>query len=143
MIEHSRKSLSAAVLVATGILLGPAVAGADTVAGADVLLCTADLGTRCYADGECTSGPPWQWDLPKFIEVDLKQKRLASTKASGANLSTPIGAIQNDGEQIYLQGVENGRAFSLVINEHSGVVSAAFVLDGVALTVFGACTPLR
>lgn len=130
-------------LVAVSVAMAATSVTADSVSGSDAMLCTADHGTRCYADGECTSGPPWHWDVPKFIEVDLKKKRLVSTRASAEDLSTPIGSVRRDGEQIYLQGVENGRAFSFVIDEPTGVISAAIVLDGVALTVFGACTPLR
>lgn len=130
-------------LLALGIAMAATSVTADSVTGSNTLLCTADHGTRCYADGECMSGPPWQWDVPKFIEIDLKKERMVSTRASAEALSSPIGSVERDGAQIYLQGVENSRAYSMVIDELTGVISAAIVLDGVTLTVFGACTPLK
>lgn len=41
---------------------------------------------------------------------------------------------------IYLQGIEGGRAFSFVIHEATGRLAAAIARDGLAVTVFGACT---
>jgi hypothetical protein len=38
--------------------------------------------------------------------------------------------------------LENGRAFSLVINESTGMLSAAVARDGKSVGVFGACTPM-
>jgi len=46
---------------------------------------------------------------------------------------------RTDGK-IFLQGVENGRAFSFVINEITGSLTVALSRDGVAVAVFGSCT---
>jgi hypothetical protein len=40
-----------------------------------------------------------------------------------------------------LQGYENGRAFSFMIDEATGDVTAAVARETVAVSVFGACTP--
>jgi hypothetical protein len=55
---------------------------------------------------------------------------------------TPIENIEREGGLIFLQGIENGRAFSFVIVEASGVVSVAVAREDVTVTVFGSCTPL-
>jgi hypothetical protein len=39
-----------------------------------------------------------------------------------------------------LQGVENNRAYSILIEEDSGLLSAAIARDGITMSVFGACT---
>jgi len=132
-------------LVAAGLFL---VAGAgtgvkaDDVSSADKLLCTAIQATVCYEDGECLVGPPWSWDIPQFIEVHLDEKKLQTTQASGQNRETPIKNLERSEGTIVVQGVENGRAFSFVVNETTGFASIAVARDDRTVSVFGACTPL-
>jgi hypothetical protein len=114
---------------------------ADDVTGSGTLLCSGAQATRCFADGECSSGPPWKWDIPVFIEIDLDGKELRTTEASGENRSTPIKGIVREKGLIFLQGVEGGRAFSFVITEETGFLSVGVATEGMALAVFGACTP--
>lgn len=115
---------------------------ADELTGADAILCSAVEATLCSADGECESGPPWNWDIPQFLEIDLKKKVIRTTHASGEDRSTPIKNTERSDGKIFLQGVEQGRAFSFVISEETGIASAAIAADGIAVTVFAACTPL-
>ena len=119
---------------------GPSMA--DDITGAEAFLCTAVQTTACWLDGECQTVPPWELNVPQFIEVDLPAKRLGTTRASGENRSTPIRNLQRDGGLIFLQGVEAGRAFSFVINEATGMASVAVAREGVSVAIFGACTPL-
>ena len=85
---------------------------------------------------------PWNLNIPQFLQLNLKDKTMSTTKASGENRATPIKTLTREGGQIYLQGLEGGRAFSFVINEESGLLSAGVATDGKVVSVFGACTPL-
>jgi hypothetical protein len=85
---------------------------------------------------------PWNLNIPQFIQVNLKDKTLSTTKASGENRSTPIRNLVREEGKIFLQGVELGRAFSFVIDEKSGMLSVAVAREGITVSVFGACTPL-
>lgn len=125
------------------IVLGLAstITSADDLTGSQKFLCTAMQANVCWSDGECESGLPWIYDVPQFIEVDLVQKRLATTKASGENRATPIASLQRDAGQIVIQGFEKGRAFSFLIDEKTGDVIVAIARRDLAVTVFGACTP--
>jgi hypothetical protein len=82
------------------------------------------------------------WNVPQFIEVDLAGKQLRTTRASGENRQTPIKNFQEEDQAIYLQGVEQGRAFSFVIDRPTGFASIAVARNGITVSVFGACTPL-
>ena len=113
---------------------------ADNVTGAHDLLCTSVQATVCDAD-DCEIGPPWSWDIPQFIEIDLDDKLLRSTEASGENRETPIKNMQRTDGTLFLQGIQRGRAFSFVIDEASGMASIAIAMDGRTISVFGACTP--
>ena len=124
------------------VLSSAGAARADDLTGADQLLCTAVQATKCTDDGDCTQDLPWNLNVPQFIQMDLKAKRLSTTRASGENRSTPIEYQKRENGQIVLQGFERGRAFSFVIDEATGMLSAAVAAQGRAVVVFGACTPV-
>jgi len=134
------RAMSIAGLLAAVAFAVPAQA--DSLVGADRFLCTAVEATVCDLDDGCVSGPPWNWNIPQFMEVDLNAKALGTTKASGENRSTPINHVIRDDGLIFLQGVEGGRAFSWVIVEATGELSVAVAFEGATVAVFGACTPL-
>jgi hypothetical protein len=127
-------------LMAAAVSAAPSTA--DDLTGAGKLLCSSVEATVCDVSGDCEMGPPWNWDIPQFIEVDLSRKMLSTTPASGENRSTPILNIVREQGVLFLQGVEGGRAFSFVINQSTGAVSAAVARDGITVSVFGACTPI-
>lgn len=116
-------------------------AWAEDLTGAEKILCTSVEATVCYIDGDCEFGSPWNWGVPQFIEIDFKTKQLSTTKSSHERRASPFENEQRSGGLIFLQGVENGRAFSIVIEETMGRLSAAIASDVMTLSVFGACTP--
>jgi len=117
-------------------------AAADDLTGADRFLCAPGEMTVCAMDGECASGPPWEFNVPDFIEVDLEAQVLKTTEASQENRQTPILAITREDGMIALQGFEMGRAFSLNIDVASGEMTAVAAGDGLFVGGFGVCTPL-
>ena len=133
------KFLSRLALAAAATL--PAVAQADNLAGADRFLCASSRVVRCYSVGDCDSGPPCECNMPSFIQVDLRKKLLSTPAASAEQRRSPLTHVQREAGQIIVQGTENGRALSMVIAEETGLASSAIALDGITVTVFGACTP--
>ena len=136
-----RRRLETLALVLVG-LTASAVAAADNLTGEQLLLCTPVQATMCTADGECVIENPWNLNIPQFVEVNLKEKKLSTTKASGENRATPIRVLVREGGMIYLQGIEGGRAFSFVITEETGMVSIAVARGDKTVSIFGACTPM-
>lgn len=114
---------------------------ADDLTGAERLLCSSGQAMACDPEGGCESAPPWSWNIPAFIEIDLKEKTLSTTEASEEKRVTPIATVKRDDGRIFLQGIEQGRAFSFVIDEASGLITVAVARDGFSVSVFGACTP--
>ncbi|HET6278006.1 MAG TPA: hypothetical protein VFG08_04405 [Candidatus Polarisedimenticolia bacterium] len=124
------------------LLLAFAPAQADDLTGADRFVCAALVVVACWDDGECEEGLPAELKVPQFIEIDLKAKRLSTTRASGENRTSPITQLKREQGTIVLQGYEAGRAFSFVIAEETGRASVAVATDGRNVSVFGACTPV-
>ena len=123
------------------ILMAPAMTLADDLTGSETFLCTVVYASACTPDGECVSGPAWNLNIPQFIEVDLKAKTLSTTKASDENRSTRIKNLEREEDLIIFQGVENGRAFSFVITESTGMASIAVAIAGKGIVAYAVCTP--
>ena len=135
------KNASKLSLAGLLLTLSFGTAMADNLTGIDRLLCSSAQATVCGDDGECVTAMPWTWNIPQFIQVDLTGKKLATTKASGENRSTPITTMKRESGWIFVQGVEGGRAFSFAIEESTGLMSVAVARRGLTVSVFGACTP--
>ena len=117
---------------------------ADDLTGVDRVICSTGPVSACCDSGDCATGQAAELGVPQFMEFDLKQKRISATKASGLNRTTPIDTVKRGDGSLVLQGFENGRAFSFVVDEKQGSLSAAVaVVDaGCTLTGFAWCTPL-
>jgi hypothetical protein len=138
MMENRFKGILGALV----LILATTPLVAEDLTDADQFLCSPIQATRCFPDGDCVTGPPWNWNIPQFIVVDLIGKMLSTTEASPELRTTPIRFNDRADGQIFLQGVERGRAFSLVITEETGMASIAVATDGMAVSVFGVCTPM-
>jgi hypothetical protein len=124
------------------LVLASSVMWADDLADENRFLCSPVQATVCFDDGECEIDLPWNLNIPEFIEVDLDARRHSTTAASGENRMTPIENVSRRDGLIVLQGFEMGRAFSWVISEETGQVTAAIASEGRAVSVFGSCTPI-
>ena len=113
----------------------------DVLKDTNRMLCVPGQVSHCVVGAGCNSGPPKDENIPEFIEIDLKRKTLATTEASGEGRSTPIHKQAREAGYIYLQGVENGRSFSIVLSENTGDLTLAVAADGETATSFGSCTP--
>ena len=129
------------IVLAAAMAFGANPLMADDLTGANSFLCSASYASACFDDGDCESGPATSLNVPAFILVDLANSQLSTTKASGENRVTPIKNLQRSEGQIIIQGVEMGRAFSILIDEASGVLSAAVARGSLGVVVFGNCTP--
>ena len=137
------KSIAIVVFGVAGlVLIGPA--RADELTGVDRFLCSAGSVSVCCDDGQCASGTAAELGVPQFMEFDLKQKRVSTTKASGLNRATAIDNLKRENGIIVMQGVENGRAYSFVVDEKQGTLSATVAVQeaGCNIIGFGTCTPM-
>jgi hypothetical protein len=119
--------------------VSPAIA--DSVKDAGRLLCVPGTVSHCVLGKGCDMELPETENVPEFIEVDLKKKTLSATKASGQDRTTPILSQARSAGHIYLQGVEDGRTFSMVISESTGDLTFVVATDGETASMFGGCTP--
>lgn len=122
-----------------GILIS-GLAFADDIRGVDEIICAATQVQICIENDTCYAATPAELDVPNFVVINTKKKTIATTEASDLNRSTSFTSVVKDGGLIYLQGIEGRRAFSFVIDEATGMMTVAVSRDGLAVSVFGACT---
>ena len=121
-------------------LVVSATVTAEDVTGVTRMVCASGQAQICLETGECYAAAPFELAVPDFVIIDTKKGFISTTKASGLNRSTEFTKSERKDGLIYLQGVEGGRAFSFVIHETTGRMTAAIARDGLSVTVFGACT---
>lgn len=113
---------------------------ADDVSGSDSLLCYGLSAARCETGAACEMLEPWRLNLPDFVKLDLRGKRLQTTAGSPEQRETPLQNVQRSNGTILIQGVQGERAFSWLILETSGEGTLSVAGHGQGVVVFTVCT---
>mgnify|MGYP003573373435 CR=1 FL=1 len=107
--------------------------------GSEKLLCAPTDATECSGAGECGRVTVEEINIPKWITVDFKKKELSGTDSDGEAETTAIENVRTAEGQTILQGAENGRAWSMTINQMTGDMTAAVAGNGTGFVLFGVC----
>jgi hypothetical protein len=126
--------------IVLAVLLISTAAIGDDVTDSERLLCSSSRIIACFEEGDCAELIAEEIGVPQFVVIDTKAGTVATTKASRANRSTPIGKVNRADGLMFFQGIEEGRAFSFVVHEQSGHLTVAVSRDGLSVSVFGSCT---
>ena len=133
--------LQAAALCGIMAWLGLAglAAAAGKYDGSAPMLCAVTAVNECTADGKCErSAPQAGNNVPTFLRVDVKGRSLNADDGSGRKSEIKASSVV-DG-QLMLQGIENGKAWSMVVGSESGRWGGSVVEDDGSFALFGACT---
>jgi len=134
-------SMTGLVCCAWLVLAGCATAG--DFDGSQPLLCVPTDITSCHGAGDCGRMSAEEANLPQFVHVNFKKKTLSGKLEGGPDDSTPIQRVVMQEGYTVLQGIGQGRAWSMVIDHEHGEMSAAIAGDEGGLMVLGACTTTR
>ena len=114
-------------------------AAAGKYDGSAPMICAVTSMVECTADGKCERSAPQEGNtLPTFIRVDLGANTLSTTDGSGRKTEIR-GSSAVDG-QLMLQGIENGKAWNMVVKSDTGRWGGSVVEDDGSFALFGACT---
>ncbi len=130
-----------------GILLsvGLGVAASSLAAAADFdgsrdLLCVPTNAIQCEGAGDCDRVAVEEVNVPRFINVEFKQKRLRGTVLGAEEQTTAIQNVENATGRTILQSAENGRGWTMTIDPATGDMSVAIAGDDIGFILFGVCT---
>ena len=127
------------VIAAAGCLIG-SVSAAENLDGIDRFICAPGQVQVCIEFDTCYAASPADLGMPDFVIIDTDEQIISTTPASGDERSSAFSSYVREAGLISLQGIEGERAFSFVIDEATGRLTAAVSLDGMTVTAFGACT---
>jgi hypothetical protein len=130
-----------AICLALGLGLVPYARAAAIYDGSVPLICALIEVMDCAPGADCQRGAPESVNLPQFIKLNFTEKTLSTTEAAQKQQTTPIKQLERFDSSLILQGVEGGRAWSLVIARETGKMSATVADDQSGFVIFGACTP--
>ena len=107
--------------------------------GSAPMLCAVTAISECTADGNCQRSQPQVGNnLPTFMRVDVKGKVLRADDGSGRKTDIKASSVVDD--QLMLQGIENGKAWTMVVKSDTGRWGGSVVEDDGSFALFGACT---
>ena len=101
------------------------------------LVCSLAEAAECDGVAACTDVTLEQIDLPPIWRVDFAAKQLAS---QDGQRTSPIAAVETLDTALVLQGQQNGRGWTLVVERATGHLSvSAADVEGVYVLA-GSCT---
>ncbi len=109
--------------------------------GSQPLLCTTHESDSCIEDEECVGGDADDVSLPEFIRINIEDKTIKILDEGRTGETTTIRTVERAGASTILQGIENGRGWTFLINDEGETVLTV-TDDGVGWVAFGDCTTL-
>jgi hypothetical protein len=121
-------------IVATGL------AQASDFDGSKRLVCAPADVFECGPAFDCQRVTAEVVNIPRFIRVDVKKKTLVGAiPGASEERTTTIQNIQKIDGKTILQGAENGRGWTMIIDQATGHMSATMVDNLEGFVLFGAC----
>ena len=127
---------------------GAASAQAVNYASGQPLLCAVQSVSECVAGAACEQLMPFEINMPDFFLIDPANRLLIGAPDGNVQRKTPIeyserldGRLILQGADDGIEGVRDGLAWSMAIDEVTGKMIASASGDDFVLAVFGACTP--
>ncbi|UCE70994.1 MAG: hypothetical protein JSV11_02340 [Nitrospiraceae bacterium] len=112
--------------------------------GSEPLLCSLTRAFECYEDQGCAPLSVQDMNLPRFLKVNVPQKKVTGVKEGGR--TTDILNVREIDGKLFLQGAEDaienvrdGLGWTVAIMEDSGNMILTGSGDNVGFAVFGAC----
>ena len=117
------------------------LASARIASGADFdakheLVCSAGEAAECDTSAVCEKVGAGDIDLPGAFHVDFKKKALRS--ADGQR-SSPIHSVEVGDAALIVQGSQNGRGWSMVVERASGKFTGTIAEVEGAIVLSGSC----
>jgi len=114
-----------------------AFAGFD---GTAPLICAVIEAFECNLEQDCNEGNLEQMNIPQFIRIDVANKIISIPEGVGEKRESTIKSFEIDNGTLIMQGVQNGRGWSIAIAEDTGKMTATASSGVGGFVIFGACT---
>ena len=123
------------LVIGAGVLLS-ANASAEGLDASQPLTCDLTEAAQCDGSAKCIPVTFEQIDLPPVIQVDFAESQI---NTEDGQRRSPIASVETRDAVLLLQGHQDGRGWTLVIERATGALSAALADVEGGLVVTGAC----
>ena len=128
---------AAVTTLVLGLAFAPGVVLGEALDGSKPLVCSIAEVSECDGVATCTDTSLEQIELPPLSRVDFTAKQLASPDGQR---TSPIAVLEKLDAVLVLQGHQNGRGWTLVIDRASGHLSGSAADAEGAFVLAGSCT---
>ncbi len=107
------------------------------------MICAVTQAVSCQKGGDCQSGSADELNLPLFLKIIPDKNEIVSKKENGEKKTSIIKQTSRDKDNHFViyQGVEQGGAWSAVIDKTTGSMTISIAAgENDAYTIFGACS---
>jgi hypothetical protein len=111
-------------------------ASAEGLDASQALTCDLAEAAQCDGAAKCRPVTFEQIELPPVIQVDFAENQISS---EDGQRRSPIASVETRDAVLLLQGHQDGRGWTLVIERATGALSAALADAEGGLVVTGAC----
>lgn len=123
-----------------GLIMIPGVILAGDFDGSKPLICAVIETFECAPGDECQRGGNEYTGIPRFLRIDFKEKKIRRNMEDGKVRTTQIERMTRVGGKLILQGIEEGKAWSMMITEDKGKMTVVASDGQIGFIIFGACT---
>jgi hypothetical protein len=123
------------LVLGAGALLS-ANASAGSLDASQPLTCDLAKAAQCDGSAKCVPVTFEQIDLPPVIQVDFAESQI---NTEDGQRRSPIASVETRDAVLLLQGHQDGRGWTLVIERATGALSAALADAEGGFVVTGAC----
>lgn len=106
--------------------------------GSEKLICAPSDIYECGPATDCQRVTHEVANIPRFIQINVKKKKLSGT-IGGEEVTTSIQNVEKKDGKLTLQGAESARAWSVVIDQKTGLMSASASNEIAGFILFGGC----
>lgn len=107
--------------------------------GSTALICAVIEIFDCGPGVDCQRGNAKSINIPQFLKINFKEKTISGKLGSGELRTTKIKNTGLDVDNLMLQGIQGGRAWSMIINQATGDMTLTASDFEAGFVVFGAC----
>jgi hypothetical protein len=132
--------LKLTVVVILCVLIVPLSGAAGDFDGSKPVICAVIETVECGAGAECQKGAARAIDIPRFLTINFNENMISGKSDDGKLRTTKIQNMKRIDGKLILQGIQNGKAWSMVIMEKTGDMTISTSDEQVGFIVFGACT---
>lgn len=112
---------------------------AADVDGSEPLTCAITEVLECDEASGCAERLPEELNLPDFFRMDVATMTLREAGEGEDLRETRVRHHESADGSLLMYGGEEGRAWSLVMNQATGDLSGGISGDGFTLVLFGSC----